>query len=143
MGCFPLPRLGFAAFLALLIWLVIPGGASADVVRDGTIGPGVEVQPEGPGYQIPEGHGERYGSNLFHSFHEFGLTSDQSATFTGSGGIENVLGRVTGGSPSSINGLIASEISGADLLLINPSGVLFGENARLDVSGSFHATTAD
>ena len=31
----------------------------------------------------------------------------------------------------------------ADLYFLNPSGILFGPHARLDVQGSFHASTAD
>jgi hypothetical protein len=34
-------------------------------------------------------------------------------------------------------------IKGADLYLINPSGIVFGQNATINVSGSFHASTAD
>jgi large exoprotein involved in heme utilization and adhesion len=53
------------------------------------------------------------------------------------------VGRVTGGQPSAIDGALRSEIAGANLFLLNPSGVMFGPNASLDVSGSFHISTAD
>jgi large exoprotein involved in heme utilization and adhesion len=49
---------------------------------------------------------------------------------------------VTGGNLSSINGTI-NGISGANLYLINPSGIVFGPNATVNVSGSFHISTAD
>ena len=54
-----------------------------------------------------------------------------------------MIGRVTSGSPSSIDARIQSNITGANLYLINPSGVFFGPNATVNVSGSFHASTAD
>lgn len=50
---------------------------------------------------------------------------------------------MTGGQVSTIDGLLRSTIPGANLYLLNPAGLLLGENARLDVSGSFHASTAD
>jgi large exoprotein involved in heme utilization and adhesion len=54
-----------------------------------------------------------------------------------------VISRVTGGEQSFVNGFIRSEIPGADLYLINPAGIVFGSAGRLDVKGSFHASTAD
>jgi large exoprotein involved in heme utilization and adhesion len=42
-----------------------------------------------------------------------------------------------------IDGRLSAQIPGANLYLMNPSGLMFGPNATLDVSGSFHATTAD
>jgi large exoprotein involved in heme utilization and adhesion len=50
---------------------------------------------------------------------------------------------VTGNNPSEIYGTIKSSIQGADFYLLNPNGVLFGENASLDITGSFYATTAN
>ena len=55
----------------------------------------------------------------------------------------NILSRVTGGQQSVIEGRRLSTIPGANLYLLNPSGVLFGPNTSLDVSGSFHVSTAD
>jgi filamentous hemagglutinin family protein len=100
----------------------------------------------GPNYAISATLGKQVGSNLFHSFGQFGLSTGESATFTSSGStgpISNVIGRVTGGSQSSINGDIQSNIAGANLYLINPSGIVFGPNATVNVSGSFRASTAD
>jgi filamentous hemagglutinin family protein len=97
----------------------------------------------GPNYLIPDTVGQIRGPNLFHSFDQFNLIRGESATFTGPNTIANIIGRVTGGSPSSIDGTIRSQMAGANLYLLNPSGVLFGPNASLDVSGSFHVSTAD
>src|SRR5208282_6740215 len=67
----------------------------------------------------------------------------ESGSFSGPATVSNVIGRVTGGSSSSIDGKIQSNIAGANLYLINPSGIIFGPNATVNVSGSFHASTAD
>ncbi len=83
------------------------------------------------------------GGNLFHSFRVFNVNTGESATFTGPDSITNILARVTGGSRSFIDGTLASKVVGANLYLLNPSGILFAKNARLDISGSFHASTAD
>ena len=57
--------------------------------------------------------------------------------------MSNIIGRVTGGEISLIDGTLRSTIPGANLYLLNPAGVLFGENAALDVPGSVHVSTAD
>jgi len=97
----------------------------------------------GPNYSITANLGKQVGRNLFHSFGQFGLATGESAAFSGPATISNVIGRVTGGNPSSIDGGIRSAITGANLYLINPSGIVFGPNATVNVSGSFHASTAD
>jgi filamentous hemagglutinin family protein len=83
------------------------------------------------------------GANLFHSFEQFGLSAGEIANFLSNPTIQNILGRVTGGNPSLIDGLI--KVTGADsnLFLMNPAGIIFGSGASLDVNGSFTATTAD
>jgi filamentous hemagglutinin family protein len=121
----------------------VPVVALPQVVRDGTIGPGASLQPAGPAYDIPQNMGALAGSNLFHSFAEFSLSQGQSATFTGSLGIDNVIARVTGVDPSFIDGALRSEIQGADLWLVNPRGVMFGPHASLNLSGSLNLSTAN
>ena len=115
--------------------------AHAQVVTDGTTG--AREALEGPDYEIGADLGTEAGDNLFHSFDEFSIGTGESATFTGPDNIDNIISRVTGGDISSIDGLIASSIPGANLWLFNPAGVVFGANASLDVSGSFHVSTAD
>ncbi|MDH5445840.1 MAG: filamentous hemagglutinin N-terminal domain-containing protein [Gammaproteobacteria bacterium] len=99
----------------------------------------------GPNYQIDADQGKFDSSNknLFHSFSEFNLTSGESASFNSSIPVNNIISRVTGGNVSNINGTIRSSVEGANIWLINPAGLVFGENAKLDISGSFHASTAD
>ncbi|NEO23071.1 filamentous hemagglutinin N-terminal domain-containing protein [Moorena sp. SIO4A5] len=80
--------------------------------------------------------------NLFHSFLEFNVENGQRVYFANPAGIENILSRVTGANPSNILGTLGVD-GGANLFLINPNGILFGDKAKLDVSGSFVGTTAD
>jgi filamentous hemagglutinin family protein len=114
---------------------------SQNITIDGRFSP---AQPlTGPNYSISADLGKQVGSNLFHSFGNFGLATGESAAFSGPATINNVIGRVTGGNQSSIDGKIQSTITGANLYLINPSGIVFGPHATVDVKGSFHASTAD
>ncbi|MBM0743472.1 filamentous hemagglutinin N-terminal domain-containing protein [Phormidium sp. CLA17] len=87
--------------------------------------------------------GTQAGSNLFHSLQQFGLNAGQIANFLSNPAISNILGRVTGGDASIINGQIQVTGSNANLYLMNPAGVVFGANASLNVPGSFTATTAN
>ena len=80
--------------------------------------------------------------NLFHSFQEFNLNSGQTANFQSNPTIQNILGRVTGGNPSLINGLIQVSGGKSNLFLMNPAGIIFGTNAQLNLPASFTATTA-
>ncbi len=114
---------------------------SAEITLDGTMG--AAGQLPGPNFTIADTDGTALGTNLFHSFSVFNIASTESATFTGPAGLDNVISRVTGGTASSIDGLFRSTVPGADVYFINPFGVIFGQNATLDVPGAFHTTTAD
>jgi filamentous hemagglutinin family protein len=96
-------------------------------------------------YLITDTLGKKVGGNLFYSFDKFNIYTGESATFNspGNSSYSNIISRVTGGSLSSIDGLLQCTINGANLYLLNPSGVMFGPNASLDVKGSFHISTAD
>src|SRR5215203_1768093 len=109
---------------------LMPG--TAQIVMDGKLGAGGPLT--GPNYSITAELGRTRGNNLFHSFTRFDLQSGDTATFSGPGSIKNILARVTGGTASSIDGTVRSDIAGANLFLINPSGVIFGPNAVVDVS---------
>ncbi|MDD4273547.1 MAG: filamentous hemagglutinin N-terminal domain-containing protein [Desulfobacter postgatei] len=131
----------FILFTALFLHASLASLGHAEITLDGTVGPCYQLS--GPDFMIPAEAGRQVGGNLFHSFGLFNVNTGESATFTGPDSVENILGRVTGGSSSTINGLLRSEIPGADLFLINPAGIMFGANAQLDVQGSFHVSTAD
>lgn len=113
----------------------------AEVTLDGTLGSRAELLS--PNYQIGAELGQQHGSNLFHSFRDFNINRGESATFSGPNSVQNIISRVTGGNPSHINGLLRSTIPNADMYFLNPYGIMFGEQAQLDVQGSFHASTAD
>jgi filamentous hemagglutinin family protein len=124
--------------ISLLITVTV---LRAEVTLDGTLGPSSALS--GPDYAIGAELGQQRGNNLFHSFERFNLTAAESATFSGSDTIGNIISRVTGGMRSDIDGTIRSTIPNADMYFLNPYGIVFGPNAKLDVLGSFHASTAD
>src|SRR6476620_9548394 len=88
----------------------------------------------------PSGTGKN--QNLFNSFTQFNLLDKQTANFISNPNILNILARINGGDPSIING--RSQVTGgnSNLFLMNPSGIIFGNSASLNVPGSFTATTA-
>lgn len=82
------------------------------------------------------------GDSLFHSFEEFGVTEGASVDFANPDGIANIFSRVTGSNVSEIFGSLGVD-GAANLFLMNPNGFVFGENAAINVNGSFLATTAE
>jgi filamentous hemagglutinin family protein len=137
-------RVSLALVSVCSLATVTPRVATAQhITVDGRFSPAQTLAAVGGTYSIGANLGKQVGSNLFHSFGQFGLATGESAAFSGPATISNVIGRVTGGNASSIDGKIQSNIAGANLYLINPSGIVFGPNATVNVSGSFHASTAD
>jgi filamentous hemagglutinin family protein len=135
-------RLMWLLALSGVLWLAALLAVShAQITLDGSLGPRGPLT--GPNYRIDANVGQLRGSNLFHSFEQFNVRMNERATFTGPNTIANIVSRVTGGQQSFIDGQLRSTIAGANLFLLNPSGVLFGSNASLNVSGAFHVSTAD
>lgn len=85
--------------------------------------------------------GNSSGPNLFHSFSTFSVNDAKTVTFIDPG-VDNIFSRVTGSTPSNIDGTIKVDGT-ANLFLLNPNGIVFGNNAKLDIQGSFLSSTAD
>ncbi|WP_287294341.1 filamentous hemagglutinin N-terminal domain-containing protein, partial [Moorena sp. SIO2C4] len=118
----------------------------AELTPDGSLGneasrvtPNVEVK--GALADLIEGGATR-GENLFHSFAEFNVGELQRVYLANPSGIQRILTRVTGSNLSNILGTLGVD-GPANLFLLNPNGIVFGDQARLDVAGSFFASTAN
>ncbi|MEQ9552220.1 MAG: CHAT domain-containing protein [Coleofasciculus sp. G3-WIS-01] len=114
----------------------------AQSITQANDGTGTTVTPNDNQWDIQGGSLSSDGRNLFHSFQEFGIDSGQIANFLATPNLRNILGRVMGGNPSIINGLIQVTGGTANLYLMNPAGIVFGADAQLNVPADFTATTA-
>ncbi|MBE9200507.1 MULTISPECIES: filamentous hemagglutinin N-terminal domain-containing protein [unclassified Nodularia (in: cyanobacteria)] len=117
--------------------------AMAQVTSDATTN--TIVNSNGNNFDILNGINQ--GNNLFHSFSNFSIPTGGSVTFdlTNTPNTTTIFSRVTGGNVSHIDGLIHTLNSNnpVSLFLMNPNGIVFGQNASLNIGGSFVATTAN
>ena len=132
-----LPSFLLSNGLLLGVWLTSSlAQVSTAITPDGTLG--TTVTQSGTIHTITGGTRPGNGPNLFHSFDRFSVGTGATASFTSQQtGIKHILSRVTGGQRSDIDGQLRTDgqlrAEGAHLYLLNPSGVLFGSNASLDV----------
>lgn len=106
----------------------------------GAGGLGTSLNTSGNTTNITGGTRPSGGPNLFHSFNQFSVGTGDVAAFVNPGGVSNVISRVIGGSPSNIYGTV--QALNANLFFLNPSGIVFGPAAHLNVSGSAYFSTA-
>jgi filamentous hemagglutinin family protein len=141
---------GFVTFVAFnLSHAQVPPPVTSsglNTLVSGPIAVGGETQFNITGGTRPGG-----GGNLFHSFGNFNVPTNNIANFLNETGLptSNILARVTGtngNNPtlSSIYGTIQTTgFEGANLFLMNPAGFLFGPNATVNVGGMVAFTSAD
>jgi filamentous hemagglutinin family protein len=109
---------------------------------------GTTVTQNGNVYGITGG--KQVGNNLYHSFGQFSVGTGavaqyQTTNLVPNASMQNILSRVTGGSPSSIFGAIdsATYYPNANFFFMNPAGILFGPSATINVGGMVAFSTAD
>jgi filamentous hemagglutinin family protein len=106
-------------------------------VADNTLG--TQVSGAGGNFNITGGVSK--GQTLFHSFTDFSVPTSGQANFLNPVSNRDIITRVTGNLFSDINGLVNT--NGANFFLINPSGIVFGPNAQLNVGKAFVGSTAN
>jgi filamentous hemagglutinin family protein len=130
-------------FLLQIVIYILP--ATAQIVPDNTLGNESSIVTPDTINGIESDRidgGAIRNSNLFHSFQEFNINEGRGAYFSNPSGIDNIFTRVTGSNLSNIFGTLGV-LGNANLFLLNPNGIVFGPNSRLDIGGSFIGSSAD
>ncbi len=130
-------------FISLSSLFLISNPATAQIILDNTLGrENSRIVPTRNSNRDNIAGGATRGANLFHSFQEFNVDPGREVYFNNPAGVQNILTRVTGANVSNILGTLGVN-GNANLYLINPNGIFFGNDAKLDIRGSFVGTTAD
>ncbi|MBN8564835.1 MAG: filamentous hemagglutinin N-terminal domain-containing protein [Leptolyngbya sp. UWPOB_LEPTO1] len=138
-------RLSFGLAIAICGLIASPVWGQSAIVPDSTLGASNSTIQETTIRGLPSTliqGGSSQGANLFHSFLRFNIPVGRGAYFANPDGIKNIFSRVTGAEGSEIFGRLGV-LGDANLFLMNPNGILFGQTGSLDVNGSFAATTAN
>lgn len=129
----------YLSIICSSLFLLHPAKIIAQVVSDQTLPQSTKVTNSDGIISITQG--TKSGKNLFHSFKELNASQDEVLRFIPTSNTNNIFSRVTGRLPSSLDGRI-SVVGSANLYILNSNGIIFGPNARLDLAGSFLASTA-
>ncbi len=138
--------------IATIVGFTDKNSVFAQLTPDNTLGAESSIVTPQQLRDLIQGGAIRDGA-LFHSFEDFNVGEGRQVFFDlqNNTNILNIFTRVTGGNVSNILGTLGvlqdalnSDVLGnANLFLFNPNGITFGQNANLQLNGSFFATTAD
>jgi filamentous hemagglutinin family protein len=134
--------------LVSLVFLSWPIATHAQIIPDATLTNPSIVTRNGNNTQTITG-GTIGADDLFHSFSQFSIPTNNTAQFIHPSNTRNLFVRVTGNTISNIDGVLQTramnspQTSAVNFFLLNPNGITFGRAARLDLRGSFLASTAD
>ena len=132
------PHYGYLAGAFAAGYFTVISSAITQIVPDTTLPANSVINTSGLTQTI--NGGTTRGVNLYHSLQSFSVPTNNTAYFNSVDGIQNILVRVTGNSASNIDGTLKAN---ANLFLLNPHGITFGANAKLDIKGTFVGSTAN